>query len=95
MVVAQSVRASVCGAEGRGFEPHHPPVEKGFHCEGLFLLGSLNFGAKSQDPRLKIQDVRRKTWDLIIQIKKRENPVSWVYVKLDIDSWVLKLSNES
>lgn len=23
--VAQSVRASVCGAEGRGFEPHLPP----------------------------------------------------------------------
>ncbi len=26
VVVAQSVRASVCGAEGRGFEPHQPPV---------------------------------------------------------------------
>jgi hypothetical protein len=25
VVVAQLVRASVCGAEGRGFEPHHPP----------------------------------------------------------------------
>jgi hypothetical protein len=24
-VVAQSVRASVCGAEGRGFESHQPP----------------------------------------------------------------------
>ncbi len=24
--VAQSVRASVCGAEGRGFEPHLPPI---------------------------------------------------------------------
>ncbi len=24
-VVAQSVRASDCGSEGRGFEPHHPP----------------------------------------------------------------------
>ncbi len=23
--VAQLVRASVCGTEGRGFEPHHPP----------------------------------------------------------------------
>ncbi len=27
-VVAQSVRASVCGTEGRGFEPHLPPQEK-------------------------------------------------------------------
>ena len=25
VVVAQLVRASVCGTEGRGFEPHHPP----------------------------------------------------------------------
>ncbi len=24
--VAQLVRASVCGAEGRGFEPHLPPI---------------------------------------------------------------------
>ena len=24
-VVAQSVRALVCGAGGRGFETHHPP----------------------------------------------------------------------
>ncbi len=26
--VAQLVRASVCGTEGRGFEPHHPPQKK-------------------------------------------------------------------
>ena len=25
-VVAQLVRALVCGAGGRGFEPHHPPL---------------------------------------------------------------------
>lgn len=25
VVVAQSVRASGCGSEGRGFDPHHPP----------------------------------------------------------------------
>ena len=29
VVVAQLVRASVCGTEGRGFESHHPP-QKGF-----------------------------------------------------------------
>lgn len=28
-VVAQLVRASVCGTEGRGFEPHLPPNKKG------------------------------------------------------------------
>jgi hypothetical protein len=26
VVVAQSVRALVCGSRGRGFDPHHPPV---------------------------------------------------------------------
>ena len=26
VVVAQLVRASVCGTEGRGFEPHLPPL---------------------------------------------------------------------
>ena len=26
VVVAQLVRALVCGAGGRGFEPHHPPL---------------------------------------------------------------------
>ena len=27
VVVAQSVRASDCDSEGRGFEPHHPPKQ--------------------------------------------------------------------
>ena len=26
VVVAQLVRASDCDSEGRGFEPHHPPI---------------------------------------------------------------------
>ena len=28
VVVAQLVRASVCGTEGRGFEPHLPPLKR-------------------------------------------------------------------
>ncbi len=28
VVVAQLVRASDCGSEGRGFETHHPPKRK-------------------------------------------------------------------
>jgi hypothetical protein len=28
VVVAQLVRASDCGSEGRGFEPHHPPGKR-------------------------------------------------------------------
>ncbi len=30
VVVAQLVRASVCGTEGRGFESHLPPKKKSF-----------------------------------------------------------------
>ena len=54
VVVAQLVRALVCGAEGRGFEPHHPPekqnpaflLEAGFLFTGSFMicLSSLGFG---------------------------------------------------
>ncbi len=35
VVVAQSVRALVCGAGGRGFEPRLPP-EKSLRNQGLF-----------------------------------------------------------
>lgn len=28
VVIAQLVRASVCGTEGRGFEPHFPPLKQ-------------------------------------------------------------------
>jgi hypothetical protein len=42
VVVAQLVRASDCGSEGRGFESHLPP-KKEKHRSGafLFLGGSL------------------------------------------------------
>ena len=36
--VAQLVRASDCGSEGRGFESHLPPNKKATF-ESLFLLG--------------------------------------------------------
>ena len=39
VVVAQLVRASVCGTESRGFEPHLPPkIKKAFAYEKAFLL---------------------------------------------------------
>ena len=37
VVVAQLVRASVCGTEGRGFESHHPPKKKGLANARPFL----------------------------------------------------------
>ena len=36
--VAQLVRASDCGSEGRGFESHHPPHIKTPQVIGVFLL---------------------------------------------------------
>ena len=37
--VAQPVRASDCGSEGRGFEPHLPPEKVKMMSFGLFYLG--------------------------------------------------------
>jgi hypothetical protein len=37
VVLAQLVRASVCGTEGRGFEPHIPPVTLKTASKGCFL----------------------------------------------------------
>ena len=34
--VAQLVRASVCGTEGRGFEPHHLPEKPLMKMRGFF-----------------------------------------------------------
>ncbi len=38
VVVAQLVRASVCGTEGRGFEPHLPPKLKKLHDSEAFFI---------------------------------------------------------
>ena len=38
VVVAQLVRASVCGTEGRGFESHHPPFKKGLVFARSFFI---------------------------------------------------------
>ena len=40
VVVAQFVRASDCGSEGRGFETHHPPF-KASQIVGLFCFHIL------------------------------------------------------
>ena len=38
VIVAQLVRALVCGAGGRGFESHHPPIKKGVENQLLFFI---------------------------------------------------------
>lgn len=35
VVVAQLVRASVCGTEGRGFESRHPPIRRASLAHGF------------------------------------------------------------
>lgn len=51
VVVAQLVRASVCGTEGRGFEPHLPPQRVNSKELTLFLCLDFNtsktFGTSS------------------------------------------------
>ena len=37
VIVAQLVRALVCGAGSRGFESHQSPIEKPHKCEVFFL----------------------------------------------------------
>jgi hypothetical protein len=45
VVVAQLVRASDCDSEGRGFEPHHPPVNSprlwGFYFKMIYNNPSI------------------------------------------------------
>ncbi len=38
VVVAQLVRASDCGSEGRGFETHHPPKKKRTEFQCVFFI---------------------------------------------------------
>lgn len=40
--VAQLVRASDCGPEGRGFDPHLPPHMLETPLDGVFLFYELN-----------------------------------------------------
>ena len=44
VVIAQLVRASDCGSEGRGFEPRFPPFVKGDSVENFLFLFSLQKG---------------------------------------------------
>lgn len=38
VIVAQLVRALVCGAGGRGFESHQPPTKKGIDYSTPFFI---------------------------------------------------------
>ena len=42
VVLAQLVRASVCGTEGRGFEPHIPPIQRQGPLKAPFLFKGHN-----------------------------------------------------
>lgn len=48
VVVAQLVRASVCGTEGRGFESHLPPTFKKSQTWSGFFCGLMFFPCPSR-----------------------------------------------
>ena len=55
VVVAQLVRASVCGTESRGFEPHLPPrIKKAFSFEKAFLLLGVFLGVLGVRGQLRV-----------------------------------------
>jgi hypothetical protein len=56
VAIAQLVRASDCGSEGRGFEPHWLPQKKLLHVGSFFVLAihqkpllNANQGKKNND----------------------------------------------
>ena len=77
--VAQSVRASDCGAEGRGFEPHLPP--KMVFVRRPFLLANSR---KTAQIILYINDMRDYSFQIIAkaitrkQVTKVLNRGTWV-----------------
>ncbi len=48
--VAQLVRASVCGSEGRGFETHHYPQNKVYSNVSLFLCPKIKHCTQQPSP---------------------------------------------
>ena len=51
VAIAQLVRASDCGSEGRGFEPHWPPKLKTFCLQEVFYFHSTHHSSKSSVKR--------------------------------------------
>ena len=54
VVIVQLVRISVCGTEGRGFEPHWPPLNKkasGFPEAFLFIVKMIISWSNDEDYR--------------------------------------------
>ena len=50
VIVAQLVRASDCGSEGRGFEPHHSPPQKKKLCQKRYsFLFTIRYILKKSD----------------------------------------------
>lgn len=55
VVVAQLVRVLVCGAEGRGFEPHHPPESPLRYLKGLFFSYNFQIVNNARNNRFLVQ----------------------------------------
>ncbi len=50
VVVAQLVRVSVCGTEGRGFEPHLPPIIMKASLVEAFVFLAICIGTSVDEP---------------------------------------------
>ena len=81
VVIAQLVRASVCGTEGRGFEPHSPPERSAFaglfsytdmgsdpHCRSAALREAVNRAAGRRSPALWVL-----LWQVLLDAFVSEN----------------------
>jgi hypothetical protein len=51
VAIAQLVRASDCGSEGRGFEPHWLPKIKNLLFQKVFYFHSIHHSSKSSVKR--------------------------------------------
>jgi hypothetical protein len=59
VVLAQLVRASVCGTEGRGFEPHIPPCMRKAAFLGCFFAFQASADTARTQGRHQLDPIRK------------------------------------
>ena len=73
VVLAQLVRASVCGTEGRGFEPHIPPVSRKTVFKGCFSRLQWFEGHSRDTLRIGYSPMKPYTTPII----RKTDPKKW------------------
>ena len=78
------VKASDCGSDIRGFEPHHPPHKKDFgFCQGLFYLRDEDEnpfeGSSASELRLECfcdwTKSKKQNTELPLNANEQDNPI--------------------